>query len=52
MKGEMERRVGYGSVDFTKKFTKEYDIEGVIRPKGKPKREEKERKIEPSLYLL
>ncbi len=44
MKGEMERRVVYGSVDFIKKLTKEYDIKGVIRLKGRPKREEKERK--------
>jgi hypothetical protein len=44
MKGEMERRVVYGSNNFTKKLTKEYDIEGMIRPKGRPKREEKESK--------
>ena len=44
MKGEMERKIVYGSVDFIKKFTKEYDIKGVIRPKGRPKREEKEKK--------
>jgi putative transposase len=43
MKGEMERKIVYGSVDFTKKLTKEYDIEGVIRPKGRPKKEENER---------
>ena len=44
----MERRMVYGSVDFIKKITKEYDIEGVIRPKGKPKREENEHE-QPSL---
>lgn len=39
MMGEMERKIVYGSVDFTKKLTKKYDIEGLIRPKGRPKRE-------------
>jgi len=38
MKGEMERRVVYGSEAFVKKFTGEYKVEGVIRPKGRPRK--------------
>jgi putative transposase len=44
MEGEMARRVVYGSEDFIKNLTREYRVEGVIRPKGRPKKDEKERK--------
>lgn len=37
MRGEMERRVIYGSEEFTNKAVGEYKIEAVIRPKGRPK---------------
>ncbi len=44
MKGEMNRRVIYGSEDFIDKVTKEYKVEAVIRLKGRPKKDEDERK--------
>lgn len=34
----------YNSDDFIKKLTREYNVEGVVRPKGRPKRDESERK--------
>jgi putative transposase len=43
MKGEMNRRVVYGSEDFIKRITKEYKIDAVIKPKGRPKKDEKEK---------
>jgi hypothetical protein len=39
-KGEMNRRVVYGSEDFIKGVTKEYKVEAVIKPKGGTKKEE------------
>lgn len=42
MKGEMERRVIYGSEDFIQRFTRKYRVEGVIRQKGRPRKDEKE----------
>ncbi len=44
MKGEMNRRVVYGSEDFTKEVTKEYKIDAVIKLKGRPKKNENEGK--------
>ena len=44
MKGEMNRRVVYGSEDLIKKVEKEYKIGAVIRLKGRPKKEEKDEK--------
>ena len=44
MKGEMERRVIYGSDNFMRKLMREYNVEGVVKPKGRPKRDESERK--------
>lgn len=41
MKGEMNRRMIYGNEDFTKAIAKEYKIDAVIKPKGRPKKEEK-----------
>jgi putative transposase len=40
MKGEMNRRVVYGSEDLVKKMEKEYKIGAVIRLKGRPKKKE------------
>jgi putative transposase len=42
MKGEMNRRVIYGSEDFITKVTKGYRIGAVIRPIGRPRKDEKE----------
>ena len=44
MKGEMNRRVVYGSEGFVKKVTTEYDVEAVIKPQGRPRKDEKEDK--------
>jgi putative transposase len=40
MKGEMTRRVIYGSEDFTDKVTKEYNVDAIIKLKGRPKKDE------------
>ena len=42
MKGEMNRRVIYGSEDFIDKVTKEYEIKAVIGLKGRPRKEQNE----------
>ena len=42
MKGEMNRRVIYGSEDFIDKVTKEYEVEAVIGLKGRPRKEQNE----------
>lgn len=44
MKGEMNRRVVYGSEDLVKKVEKEYKVEAVIRLKGRPKKEKDDEK--------
>ena len=44
MKGEMNRRVIYGGEEFIDKVTKEYEIEAVIRLKGRPKKDENKKK--------
>jgi putative transposase len=44
MKGEMNRRVVYGSEDLVKKVEKEYKVGAVIRQKGRPKKEENDNK--------
>lgn len=44
MKGEMDRRVIYGSGEFIKGIAKAYEVEAVIRPKGRPKKDADERK--------
>ena len=41
MKGEMDRRVVYGSEDFIEGITKEYKIGALIKPKGRPRKDEK-----------
>jgi putative transposase len=38
MRGEMNKRVVYGSEDFTEKIKDEYDIEAIIKPRGRAKR--------------
>ena len=38
MRGEMSRRVIYGSEDFIDKVTTEYNVEAVIKLKGRPKK--------------
>ena len=44
MKGEMNRRVVYGSEDLVKAVEKEYKVGAVIRLKGRPKKEENSEK--------
>ncbi|MBI4710368.1 MAG: transposase [Nitrospirae bacterium] len=44
MKGEMNRRVIYGSEDFTDKVTKEYNVNAMVKPKGRPKKDKNEDK--------
>ena len=39
MRGEMSRRVIYGSEDFIDKVTTEYNVEAVIKLKGRPKKD-------------
>jgi putative transposase len=39
MKGEMDRRVIYGSEEFTERTKGKYEIEEVIKPKGRPKKD-------------
>jgi len=51
MKGEMDRRMIYGSKEFIEKVTKEHNIEAVKRQKRETEEREKGRKIEPSLLL-
>ena len=41
MRGEMERRVIYGSEVFAGKLKKAYEMEEMIKPKGRPKKEPK-----------
>lgn len=38
VKGEMNRRMIYGSEEFTNKVTKEYNVDAVINLKGRPKK--------------
>jgi hypothetical protein len=38
MKGELDRRVIYGGKAFTGEVRKKYEIQEVIRPKGRPKK--------------
>jgi len=40
MKGEMERKTVYGDEDFIKKLSREYGVAGVIRSKGRPRKNE------------
>ena len=42
MKGELNRRVIYGSKDFVRQVSKEYKVEAVIRSQGRPKKDENE----------
>lgn len=42
MKGEMDRRLVYGSEDFTDKVRKKYDIEGVVKLRGRPRKDKVE----------
>lgn len=39
MKGEMDRRVIYGNESFLEKAVREYKIEAIIKPKGRPKKD-------------
>jgi hypothetical protein len=41
MKGEMERRVIYGSEVFVGKLNKAYEMEEMIKAVGRPKKEAK-----------
>jgi putative transposase len=44
MKGEMERKTAYGDENFIKKLSREYGVAGVIRSKGRPRKNEAKRK--------
>jgi putative transposase len=44
MRGEMERRVVYGSEVFVDKVKKVYELDEIIRPVGRPKAEQKDEK--------
>lgn len=44
MKGAMNRRVIYGSEDFTDKVTKEYNVSAMVKLKGRPKKDKNEDK--------
>ncbi|MBM4140513.1 MAG: transposase [Nitrospira sp.] len=39
MKGEMNRRIVYGSEDFVRKLEKEYKVMATIKPQGRPRKE-------------
>ena len=40
MKNEMERKIVYGNETFIQKLSKEYGVAGVIRSKGRPRKDE------------
>ena len=40
MKGDMNRRVVYGSDDFIVKVTTQYKVGAVIKPIGRPRKDE------------
>ncbi len=40
MKGEMNGRLVFGSDDFIEKVTKEYKVGAVIKPIGRPRKDE------------
>lgn len=44
MKGEMDRKVVYGSEDFIRETEKKYKVEAVIKPKGRPRKSKNEGK--------
>lgn len=44
MKGEMDRRTIYGNENFVKRAETEYKIGAIIKPQGRPKKEENEDK--------
>lgn len=39
MKGEMNRRLVYGSDDFMEEVMKEYKVVALIKPIGRPRKE-------------
>jgi hypothetical protein len=41
MKGEMDRRMIYGNKDFIDVIKRGYELEALVKPKGRPKKEEK-----------
>ncbi len=43
LKGEMNRRVIYGSDDFIKEMTTVYQVEAVVRAKGRPRKEDEDK---------
>lgn len=43
MKGEMSSRVVYDSPMFRRKIKETYDMEEIIKPKGRPKKDEEEK---------
>jgi len=40
MKGEMNRRLIYGSEGFINEVTKGYKVEAVMKPQGRPRKDE------------
>lgn len=43
MEGEMDRRMIYGNKNFTDVIKKKYELAALIKPKGRPKKEEEKR---------
>jgi hypothetical protein len=43
MKGEMDRRIIYGNKDFIDVIKRGYELEALIKPKGRPKKEEEKK---------
>jgi putative transposase len=44
MKGEMEKRIVYGSESFLEKALKVYKVDAVVRPQGRPKKAKNDKK--------
>lgn len=44
MAGEMERRMAYGSEDFIKNLERVHKVQRVVKPRGRPRRDEERRK--------
>jgi hypothetical protein len=38
MKGEMDRRIIYGNKDFIDVIKRGYELEALVKPKGRPKK--------------
>jgi putative transposase len=45
MRGEMNRRAIYGGSDFTQRVNRRYDVDAVIKKRGRPKKESADKRI-------